>query len=159
MDVEAKRKKKREYMAEWRKSNYEKHLAINKKSREKNLEKIQEKARENYHATKHLRPKLTEHERERKSLTNRAHRLRSEYGLSVEDYERMYKDQDGLCAICGKPDQRYKNLAVDHCHTTGEVRGLLCRLCNTGIGALGDDVAGLLKALKYLEKYEHRDGV
>lgn len=159
MDLEERRRKKREYAAEWRKNNYEKHLAINKKSREKNKDKIREAAREVYHATKHLRPILTETQKARKSEVNREHRLRTEYGLSVAEYEKMVESQGGVCAICSKPDPKFSNLAVDHCHSTGKIRGLLCRLCNTGIGALGDNVDGLLRALDYLKKYECREEV
>ena len=58
------------------------------------------------------------------------------YGISLEDYERMLIDQGGKCAICGSLDPRAKreHFAVDHCHTTGKVRGLLCIPCNTAIG-------------------------
>lgn len=154
MDLEDKRKKRREYAAKWRAANPEKHRAINKKSREKNLEVIMERNRDRYHETKHLRPAFTEEQKARRSELNREHRLRSEYGLTVQEYEDMSKAQDNVCAICGKPDPKFSNLAVDHCHETGQVRGLLCRLCNTGIGALGDNVAGLLRALEYLKKYE-----
>ena len=154
MDLDEKRRIKREYAARWRAANPEKHRAINKKSRDKNLAEIQERSRLRYHETKHLKPELTEEQRARKSEINREHRLRTEYGLTVQEYEKMSEYQGHVCAICGKPDPKFSNLAVDHCHESGQVRGLLCRLCNTGIGALGDNVEGLLKALEYLKRYE-----
>lgn len=55
-----------------------------------------------------------------------------------------------VCECCGKPDT--KALALDHNHATGKFRGWLCSLCNTGIGALGDDIKGLQQAVRYLEK-------
>lgn len=59
------------------------------------------------------------------------------YGLSEEDYERLLAEQGGVCAICEEPPSgRWKRLAVDHDHETGEVRGLLCITCNTLLGRL-----------------------
>ena len=78
---------------------------------------------------------------------NEKYRYRK-YGLTLEDYESLVLGQQGFCACCGEmPD---KMLVVDHCHETGEIRGLLCHKCNTGIGQLGDNIEGLRKALKYL---------
>lgn len=76
-------------------------------------------------------------------------RLKHLYGITLEQYNKMVVSQNGLCAICDKPpvDER---LVVDHCHNTGKVRGLLCRLCNSGIGKLGDDVERLKRAVAYL---------
>lgn len=68
----------------------------------------------------------------------------------------MYDAQGGVCAICHKPETatrrgKLKALAVDHCHDTGLVRGLLCVECNTGIGKLREDTAILRSAIRYLE--------
>lgn len=60
----------------------------------------------------------------------------SKYGMTNEDYENMYEDQDGRCAIC--KNRSIKKLVVDHDHTNGKVRGLLCNKCNVGIGLLQD---------------------
>ena len=57
------------------------------------------------------------------------------------------------CECCGKP-QKHKALALDHCHQSKEFRGWLCDACNMGIGRLGDDVAGLLRAVEYLRRAE-----
>jgi hypothetical protein len=82
------------------------------------------------------------------------HRLRDikrKYGLEREDYERMMFAQGNRCAICGVQQDRLKrSLAVDHCHNTGKVRGLLCGNCNSGIGKLADNPAMLIKAAAYL---------
>jgi len=94
----------------------------------------------------------------KKPELQRAYKLQTNYGLSLEDYQSLLDKQGGLCAICkqtetsksnvGKP----KNLAVDHCHTTGKVRGLLCHHCNTGIGKFMDKVDLLESAIKYLKE-------
>lgn len=78
---------------------------------------------------------------------------------AYNEYMRLYKAQDGCCAICLKPeteiDIKYntiKMLSVDHCHNTGKVRGLLCSKHNRGIGLLGDDPDLCLAAADYLIK-------
>lgn len=75
--------------------------------------------------------------------------LRSKYNIEIEDYDRMYNEQKGCCAIC---DTNLPLLAVDHDHNTLEVRGLLCLNCNTGIGQFKDSIPLLYKACKYLAK-------
>lgn len=81
----------------------------------------------------------------------RASHLRSKYGMSEEDYETLLANQDGVCAIC-KKDQKQRRLAVDHCHTTGVVRGLLCDACNHGIGKFKDNPDLLIAAANYLKE-------
>jgi hypothetical protein len=83
--------------------------------------------------------------------------LRYNYGIGVAEYDAMHSAQKGLCAICGQPetlkrsmDRATRRLAVDHCHSSGKVRGLLCSGCNTGLGGLHDDVQLLQKAINYL---------
>ena len=64
-------------------------------------------------------------------LKNRATNLKQKYGLSLEDYNKLFQKQRGRCALCFKPPiLGYKPLAVDHCHETGRIRGLLCNECN-----------------------------
>ena len=77
----------------------------------------------------------------------------SKYGLSLEDYGHILKRQGGKCAICGRdeiaPNRKYKYFFVDHNHKTGEVRGLLCYWCNTGLGMFGDSSDILQKVIAY----------
>lgn len=80
----------------------------------------------------------------------------SQYGLTQEDYDTMLKGQGFVCAVCGTEPES-GNLAIDHCHKSGGVRGLLCKQCNAAIGLLGDDVEGLRRALSYLENYYEGD--
>lgn len=65
----------------------------------------------------------------------------------------MYLEQGGCCAICGEPEGKDR-LVVDHDHTTGKVRGLLCRTHNVGLGHFGDSTALLQAAINYLREYE-----
>lgn len=77
-------------------------------------------------------------------------RLKSRYALSHEQFNKMLDEQDGTCAICKKPA-----VVVDHDHSTGEVRGLLCPQCNSGLGFFEDNPTLLSKAAEYLDaKYE-----
>ena len=73
------------------------------------------------------------------------------YGITVEQYQDILQKQDGICAICKNPPNK-NALAVDHCHITGKIRGLLCPSCNSGIGKLRDSPEMLRKAIEYLEK-------
>ncbi len=69
----------------------------------------------------------------------------------------MIDSQDNLCAICNKPETQVRQglvikLAVDHCHKTGIVRGLLCTKCNKGLGMFLDNSDNLIKASEYLNQ-------
>lgn len=79
--------------------------------------------------------------------------LLKQYGLTLFDYEQMYKNQKGKCALCGKFEKSKHtfNLSVDHCHKTGKVRGLLCRTCNIMLGVADDNTNFLKKAIQYLK--------
>lgn len=79
----------------------------------------------------------------------KSHELKRKYGITKEEYERRLEAQGGVCAVCGRPPDG-DALTVDHCHDTGQVRGLLCRRCNIALGMLGDDPALLRTAMVYL---------
>lgn len=86
----------------------------------------------------------------------RKSRLKVEFGITVEDYDRMFDEQKGLCAICEQPETRTRHgvltrLAIDHDHETYGVRGLLCAACNAGLGLFQDRQAVLQKAIDYLD--------
>ena len=87
------------------------------------------------------------------AFPSRAVQLQSKYGITEEIYEKILATQKGVCAICGN-HQRYKRLAVDHSHKTGQVRGLLCENCNRGIGRFFDSPFRLRKAADYLDRAE-----
>lgn len=83
----------------------------------------------------------------------RKYKLRDSYNITPVEYDQLLKAQNLQCAICqtDKPTGRWKVFAVDHCHTTGKVRGLLCNECNRGMGLLKDSPDLLQKALNYLK--------
>lgn len=96
---------------------------------------------------------------DRAAASRRRHNLASNYGLTEEDYKELLRQQGGVCAICGndEPNEHGRTgtkfrLSVDHCHTTGRVRGLLCQKCNRAIGLLNDSADLLRKAIGYLER-------
>lgn len=76
--------------------------------------------------------------------------IKRNYGLSIEDYHQMVREQNNQCKICGKSPNGIRPLAIDHCHITGRIRGLLCYNCNRAIVIL-DDKDHLEKALNYLK--------
>lgn len=76
------------------------------------------------------------------------------YGISLEEHNQMFEEQNGLCYLCNKPgDGRWKKLCVDHDHETGKVRKLLCRSCNTALGQVGDNIELLTKMIEYLSNH------
>jgi len=80
-------------------------------------------------------------------------RLKKEYGISFEEYMNIIERQSGVCAICGKtPFQISGKMCLDHCHKTGKIRGVLCTLCNTGIGMFNDSEDNLKEAINYLSR-------
>lgn len=86
-------------------------------------------------------------------VASRSARLKAAYGLTVEDFQLVFEYQGGRCAICR--ETRTKNLAVDHCHKTEAIRGLLCQRCNSTLLARGarDRADVLRRAADYLETY------
>lgn len=80
------------------------------------------------------------------------YRHKTELNFSEQDYYELLAYQEGACAICKRTDNKGKHFHIDHNHSTGEVRGLLCKNCNNGIGMLGDNVTICRNAAKYLEE-------
>ena len=82
----------------------------------------------------------------------REYSYQSKYNISIADYDAMYEEQGGVCAICHLPqtNKRFTHLCVDHDHESGKVRGLLCDPCNRAIGLLKDDQRLLESAQRYL---------
>ncbi|ANA86198.1 holliday junction resolvase [Gordonia phage Lozinak] len=80
-------------------------------------------------------------------------KLRARYGISFAEYAEQLLEQGGKCAICGTAPDDGSKLHVDHCHTTGKKRGLLCSQCNTAIGLLKEDLNLLSRAADYLELF------
>lgn len=95
----------------------------------------------------------THHRARKKALREAAHsrRIEATYGITSEQYEALYEAQGGKCWICQRATGRTRKLSVDHDHSTGYVRGLLCRPCNNILGHLRDDQLSALRVFKYLE--------
>jgi len=93
-------------------------------------------------------------ENKRQNLSWRDVHLRRRYDITEADYNEMVERQQNLCAICKQPERNgYKGrteLCVDHDHSTGKVRGLLCNHCNRALGLLGDNISSLTNAINYL---------
>lgn len=88
-------------------------------------------------------------------LLDRQRNIKTIFGLSEADYEYLMQKQGGVCAICGKPETarlrgKTKRLAIDHCHETGRIRGLLCSMCNRALGCFRNDIDILMKAASYV---------
>ena len=97
---------------------------------------------ESYHQHKH--------KKEYSYGNNKDKHLKRLYGISYKEYQVMLEAQGGRCAICATDKPGKRAFAVDHCHDTGNVRGLLCTNCNTGIGNLQDNIGLLERAIEYL---------
>jgi hypothetical protein len=142
------RKENKDYIDSHRKTWNDAHPDIVKKAKKrwakKNHDKILKK-------NKQIRAEHPEKARK--------HHLKFAYGLTLDQYNQMLQDQNGLCAICGQPEtkidkqaNRLKVLSVDHNHTTGQIRGLLCDRCNLGIAFFKDNSEILKSASNYLNK-------
>lgn len=95
------------------------------------------------HGPPHLNPRYAG-----RSQLDREYLLRTKYGMTQNDYDKMFEDQRGRCAICRRPQK--SSLDIDHSHITGRVRGLLCGNCNRGLGLFSDDPDILDAAAQYL---------
>lgn len=103
--------------------------------------------------------------REKNQMMFKDRSLRRAFGISLENYLKMYDNQEGKCKICGKPGEtfssdcgRSKTLVVDHCHETKKVRALLCSSCNKGLGCFGDDEHTLENAKQYILEFRKLEG-
>jgi len=130
-----------------RKSNYNKEYYLKNKEGARKRDKIyKDKHREI------LREKNTIYRKNNPNiayLSRRKAQLKRKFNLSLNDYNILLEKQKGVCNIC-KIKETTKALCVDHNHTTGEIRGLLCSNCNRGIGLLKDDIVLLKEAIKHL---------
>ena len=146
----------------WRQANPETWHATQKRAREKHPEYkalrdawvAENRAHVNELARKRRQANTAKaHAKDDRDNLGRLPRL---YGISPEKYWEMNRQQAGLCAICRKPCRTGKRLAVDHCHKTDVVRGLLCSGCNLALGAMQDDPHVLRAAAEYLERSQNQ---
>lgn len=114
---------------------------------EKNKERDLARRKEEYHNYDYIK------------IRQKISHLKLKFNMTIDDYEKMVKEQKGLCAICHKPEIKIVNgkvilLAIDHNDKTGKIRKLLCYSCNIGIGHLKDNPELLRSAAKYLEDHK-----
>jgi hypothetical protein len=106
----------------------------------------------NFQYCKRNRKKRNEQARE-KYRTKYSEHLKYKYNITLDDYNSMFQNQAGCCAICNiHQNELNTKLHIDHCHNTNKIRGLLCSNCNTSLGLMKDDTFRLEKAIKYLLK-------
>lgn len=132
-------RRKRPSRIKWFEENYERIAEKAAAWREKNKEKYRNYMRE---YSRKNRDRINQNQR-------KCRRLRI-YGLTEEKYNELLIRQKHACAICGKGKKKY-DLAVDHDHKTGKIRGVLCSPCNRALGILGDSLESLKRAVDYLE--------
>jgi hypothetical protein len=97
----------------------------------------------------------TDPEYRAKEIANkRKHDLKRRYGMSLDDYDGLAKQQKGRCAICRKVETKPRHLCVDHNHKSNRVRALLCYPCNSGLGCYYDDPRLMRTAPDYLEHWQ-----
>jgi len=120
--------------------------------RRRNKERLAAQQRQ-YYRDHHEERKAYERKYNRERRNSRmAYNRQKLFGLSPSEYEQMVIAQSGVCKICGQPPSgRRTALCVDHDHNTGQIRGLLCSLCNVGLGHFKDSPELLQKAIDYLQ--------
>ncbi len=105
---------------------------------------------------------ITQFVKDKKMATGRrntcahCYKLRQLYSITYAEYQALLNNQGGVCSICNRPQSvvAWEYLCVDHDHTTGKVRGLLCNTCNAGIAQFGEDIRLLEAAIVYLRRHK-----
>jgi hypothetical protein len=85
----------------------------------------------------------------KKNKSQRKSHLKNTYGITLEQFDEIVSSQNNRCPICDNPTIEF---AVDHCHRTGDIRGIICNYCNSGLGYFKDDIKALEGAIRYLQK-------
>lgn len=132
--------------ADYRKKNITRIREYDRRRYRNNLERREDALRRS-RAWKHANPRL----KKDKDLKRR-------FGITLKDYENIFESQKGVCVICNKPETLIRQnskcgLAIDHCHISGKIRGLLCNNCNRILGMLKEDVFILKNMISYLKKH------
>jgi len=123
-----------------------------KEFRDNNKEKIQKNNKEYRKNNKDKLNKIMKDWANNNAESIRGYALKRKYNISIEEYNKMFEEQKGCCAICGIHQSNFKKaLHVDHCHATGKIRKLLCIRCNNALGFLDDNIDKLKRCIEYLE--------
>lgn len=151
IDAEERRRRAREYQKKWTKANPEKVKASNDAWRRKNKAKVTDYQRTWRAANPRSQVASNKKWNDANPEKARAYQRKLRYGMTVAEYNAKCIEQNHLCAICGKKPTR--NLSIDHNHSTGKVRDLLCNQCNVGIGMFQEDAGRLQQAIAYLARH------
>lgn len=168
--MEGRKKEHAKEMRDWRARNREEYNAQHKAWADQNRDRVRQLNRESYARNAEDRRAYdrmryhTDSERRRACIDNskarhkanpnklRAFSLLKNYGLTLEDFDRMLVEHCGRCAVCAMAFTGAGDIHVDHSHATSEVRGLLCTNCNNGLGRFKDSPELLERAAAYLRK-------
>lgn len=105
------------------------------------------------HRTKLIKQQKEYNQTEKGKLACRRRDLKKSFGITLEQYDEMVENQDGVCAICGNINTKGHRLCVDHNHETGKIRALLCDNCNHLLGNAKENIIVLRSAINYLHDY------
>jgi hypothetical protein len=145
---EKNRDKLRENTRKWQAKNKDKVKENTRKWQTKNKDKVLENTKRWQADNKDKIKDWQIKNKQKRYESAWKHKLQKNFNITPEIYNQKFKEQTGLCKICNKGQEQ--KLAVDHCHTTGKVRDLLCRKCNLGLGCFFDNVDLLQKSIQYL---------
>ena len=111
------------------------------------------------HLTRDGRKEYLREHRAANPIQYKGKHFRKKFGIGIEDYQTKLEDQNGVCAICSKPESGTRNgvtrwLCVDHNHNTNKVRGLLCTNCNVAVGMMYENRDIMRSAIAYLDKWD-----
>jgi len=137
----------------WARNNSEKRRESTRRWRALNRERSRELARRYQQSPKGKATRRAYYEKARERLRENARAFK--YGMRSGEFDALLERQGGRCAICRGDKPRGLNWHVDHDHKSGAIRGILCKPCNTALGAFGDSVEGLMRALEYLRQAEN----
>ncbi|HXZ03838.1 MAG TPA: endonuclease domain-containing protein [Ktedonobacteraceae bacterium] len=156
-DPDKRREAARIATAKWRANHPDRAKESNRlhdarrSEKRKQYKRAMEKAR--YWENPELEREQARKRRYDKPEVNRAYKLRKNYGISLEQYQAMFEEQNGCCAACHLPPEEGRMLVIDHNHDTGEVRGLLHNNCNVIVGMTREDSSLLFHLAEYMEKH------
>ena len=143
------------YMRQYYAANKDKWARTEEKNKERNRRRRERYATDAVHRS-HI--KATVKRWQAGNPEKRFAQRLNAYKITVAEYIAIFEQQGGVCAICGRPggDKRIDKMHVDHCHSTGTVRGLLCTNCNFAIGHFNDDPKILDNAAAYLRLHKRK---
>jgi hypothetical protein len=150
--------KTKDTKAAWRKKYPEKEKAARKRYHTRHIEKERARQRAYYARNKEDKAKRNHEYYARKKLENPNYnnsRKEKNAGRSIKlrkaEYDRMLHEQGGVCAICQNQPRKDRRLCIDHDHSTGAIRSLLCVKCNAAIGLFNENTDLMSKAIEYLK--------